>query len=398
LCTSLALIFLVNLAGPGWRDRSGQIKGTDFVHFYVLGNLALNGDRAALYDVAAQAKRAIELVPESRGTYYVPIYGPQVSLLFAPLALLPYGWALTIWLAMTAAVYAVCLAAFWYRCPSLRTDARLVALVAAASPAFFNLMAHGQNSALAVAAFTAGFFALARERRFLAGVAIGMLVYKPQLGLAAACLFVLKAEWPVLAGGLAGAFGQLGLAWGWYGTDVMGRYWQTLRHVGEFVPLLDSKPYQMHSLLSFWRLILPNSPAADALYALCALATIAGLVMVWRPGIRLEVRYAALLLATILVCPHLNVYDLVILAPGLLLLADWWLASPQADGSRIARLLLYAAYALPLFGVLTRFTHVQLSVVAMAALFAATAARTLREAPVSAWPAPAWPLSAAGGG
>ena len=43
----------------------------------------------------------------------------------------------------------------------------------------------------------------------------------------------------------------------------------------------------------------------------------------WQGARSLEVRFAALLLASVLVAPHLTIYDLVILAPALLLLANW---------------------------------------------------------------------------
>ena len=383
LCGCLALIFLLNLSGPGLLDRGGQVKGTDFLHFYVIGSLVVEGRDTALYSVDEQTAAAIALLPESRNVFYLPVYGPQVALLFAPLALLPYGWALAVWLSVTALIYAICIAVFWRTCPSLRGEKHLVALLAAASPAFFNLIAHGQNSALALASFTAAFLALRRGRRFVAGVAIGMLVYKPQLGLATACVFVLTAEWRVITGAIVGAGAQLGIAWAWFGTDVIRRYSETIRHVGDIAPLLDIKPYQMHSLLSFWRLLMPGSSVADGLYAVCALAILVTLVAMWRRPLPLNVRYATLLLGTVLVCPHLNVYDLVILAPGLLLIADWWLTRPAAKPSHAVGRLLYAVYVLPLFGVLTRYTHVQLSVAAMTGLFAVVARHALHGGPVA---------------
>ena len=51
----LVVFYAINLSTPGLRDRSGQLKGTDFIHFYVLGSLALDGQAAALYDYRAQA-------------------------------------------------------------------------------------------------------------------------------------------------------------------------------------------------------------------------------------------------------------------------------------------------------------------------------------------------------
>jgi hypothetical protein len=374
----LALLYAINLSTPGLRDRGGQLKGTDFIHFYVLGSLALNGQATALYDYRAQAAHSAVLVPESSGVYYLPIYGPQMSLLFAPLATLPYAWALLLWSFITTSIYALCCAAFWRTCSAVRADRSTVIILAAASPAFFNLLAHGQNSAIALACFTAAFFALRHEKRFLAGLSIGMLIYKPPLGLAAACVFGLTLEWRIVGGAIVGAVAQLGVAWRYYGRDVMEAYWHSVRHVGEISPLLDIKPYQMHSLLSFWRALVPWPDLATGLYIASAAVTIVVACLVWRARAPLSLRYAVLLLTTALVSPHLNVYDLVIVSPGLLMIGDWALGCPDDPLSTVTQRLLYCAYALPLFGVLTQFTHLQLSVVAMSGLSVALAVTTLR--------------------
>src|SRR5207302_2993747 len=92
-----------------------------------------------------------------------------------------------------------------------------------------------------------------------------------------------------------------------------------------------------------------------------------GVVVVWRSRLPLPVRYSALLLATVLVSPHLIVYDMVILAPAFLLLADWLLVRPQDDFGRRLGIVLYFLYLSPLVGPLSQWVRVQLSVVLMTA-------------------------------
>ena len=82
----------------------------------------------------------------------------------------------------------------------------------------------------------------------------------------------------------------------------------------------------------------------------------------------MSLRYAMLLLASVLISPHLTVYDLVVLAPAFLLLADWLVAQALTHCTRRLGTLLYLAYMLPLLGPFARWTHVQLSVVALAAV------------------------------
>jgi hypothetical protein len=89
-------------------------------------------------------------------------------------------------------------------------------------------------------------------------------------------------------------------------------------------------------------------------------------IAVWKRSDSLGSRYSCLLLATILVAPHLTVYDLVILAPAFLLLADWLVRQPVRGLTWWLGTGLYLAYMLPLVGPLARWTHLQLSVLAMA--------------------------------
>ena len=101
------------MSTPGLRDRNGLIKGTDFLHLYILGNIALQKRGELLYDMQAQTAILQKLVPAAAGNSYVPLYGPQVSLLFAPLGRMSYPAALTIWLLLNAVIYGTCCYLVW---------------------------------------------------------------------------------------------------------------------------------------------------------------------------------------------------------------------------------------------------------------------------------------------
>jgi hypothetical protein len=372
LALCLWSVYAVDMATPGLRDRDGLIKGTDFLHFYVLGTLALRGRGDLLYNMSAQTALLGTLVPAAAGSLYVPLYGPQVSLLFSPLARLPYPRALLVWLLLNLAIYALCCRAVWKQCSKLQRSAGTVCILGVAFPGLFHLLAWGQTSGLALACFTLAFLALRAGRPVAAGLAMGCLMFKPQLGLAAALVFVLAGEWGILLGASIAALAQLGLGWLVYGSEVMQNYFQALLHVRDVLPLLEPRPYQMHSLRAFWSLLVPWPQVAWALYGLSAAAVLALMVGCWSSRRPLELRFSALLLASVLVAPHLTVYDLVILAPAFLLLANET-AGSRRGAAKAVRFLLYLCYPLFLLGPLTRVTHVQLSVVAMAALLWFTA-------------------------
>ena len=367
LALSLWSVYIWNMATPGLLDRAGNLKGTDFLHFYTLGSLALAHRGTDLYNMKAQSELAAQRVPAAAGIQYLPHYPPQVSILFAPFARLSYPWALICWLTLSALIYGLCGYALWRACPNLRQYRFTILILALAFPAFWHLIAWGQTSALALACFTLAFFALHAERELLAGLALGCLIFKPQLGLAAAVIFVDTRRWKVVAGALLSALAQLAAAWIYYGPDSLRTWIQTLFRFPSLLPLLEPKLYQTHSLRTFWTMLLPWPNLAFGLYILTALLTLALAARCWQSSVSLPLRYSALLLATVLVAPHLTVYDLVILAPAFLLLTDWIVAEPNQSTTSCLELLLYLAFALPLLGPLARWTHLQLTVPVMLA-------------------------------
>jgi hypothetical protein len=368
LALCLWTVYVWNMSTPGPLDRAGNLKGTDFLHFYTLGSLALAHHGSDLYNLAAQSTLASQRVPAAAGLRYLPLYPPQVAIFFAPFALVSYSWALILWLTLSSLIYGLCCYTVWRCCPHLRDEKQTVLILALASPAFWHLIAWGQTSALALACFTLAFFAFRSEREFLAGLALGCLIFKPQLALAAAIVFFLTLRWKVIAGALLAAAAQLAAGSLYYGPAPLRDWIHTLLNIPRVLPLLEPRLYQTHSLRTFWSMLIPWRAASLALYLITALVVSAITVACWRSRPPLSLRYSALLLASVLIAPHLTVYDLVILAPAFLLLSDWILAHSDHASTSTLALLLYLAFALPLLGPLARWTHLQLSVPLFTAL------------------------------
>ncbi|MGA9511073.1 MAG: glycosyltransferase family 87 protein [Candidatus Sulfotelmatobacter sp.] len=367
LALSLWSVYLWNISTPGLLDRAGNLKGTDFLHFYTLGSLALAHRGSDLYNMRAQTEFAAAHVPAAAGMRYLPLYPPQVSILFAPFARLSYPLALTLWLILSTLIYGLCCYSMWHVCPNLRNYGFTVLILAFAFPAFWHLIAWGQSSALALALFVLAFFALREQHEFLAGLAFGCLIFKPQLGLALAIVFVITLRWKIVAGALLSAAAELFVAWLYYGPAPLREWSRILLNIPSVLPLLEPRPYQTHCLRTFWSMLVPAPSVSFALYVISALIVAGFTVACWRSRLPLPLRYSALLLSTVLLAPHLTVYDLVILAPAFLLLSDWLVTQVDASSPHL-NILLYLAFALPLLGPLTRWTHFQLSVPVMAFL------------------------------
>ena len=77
---------------------------------------------------------------------------------------------------------------------------------------------------------------------------------------------------------------------------------------------------------------------------------------------------SAIVLAMVLISPHVNAYDLILLAPVFFLLANWLVLSPGETRRRALSAWLCLLMAAPVVGALPAIVRLQFSVTAMAAI------------------------------
>jgi hypothetical protein len=353
------------LAGQGDRSIFGPMKWGDFVHFYTIGRIALDRDVPVLYDADLQHARQVALVPASDRDLYVAPYPPQTAMLLAPFSRLTYHWAAVAWALTTLAVYGWAVWLAWRPGRAALHDTWLVGLGALAFPPLWHLVANGQSTAVPILAFVLSWLALERDRPFLAGVALGLLVLKPQFGIVIAALAILTGNWRLIIGGLVCLAAQLGLVALWLGPAVI---WTYVSWVVWYLPgvqeVIYPRPYLLHSLQAMTR-VLPGS------LSLFTWAFLSALVIwwtwrLWRVSSSWRVKMGALVLASVLVNPHVYAYDLsVLVLPGLWL--GGWFVAREAQSWWFWRTA-YALIVACLFPT-AAFLPVQLSVILMAYLF-----------------------------
>ena len=354
---------------PGHIDRAGRFKGTDYIYFYVMGSLISEGRAAALYEPdahLAEGRRRID--PQLN--LYAPYsnYGPQVAAVFAPLSRLPFGRSLAVFLILTALAYAASVWLMWTLTPALRPYGALVAILAAGSPAFFTLIRYAQLSGLSLLLLSLALFALVHDRRFLAGAVIGLMVFKPQLGVVIALVMILAGEWRIVAGAALAASAELAGGWLVSGSTVMGQYVGVLVTLARDPSLVQIYPGEVHSLRGFFHL-LTGSPVVLSLVSILAVAVAVWLgVRAWKSEMPLTMKWGLLVVLTVLASPHLLTYDLVLLTIPLVVFADWAVAHREDPWQPWVSRLLLLLYLAPFSSNLVRLVPVQLSVVVMVLL------------------------------
>jgi hypothetical protein len=318
---------VVSFTGASDRGIAGPLKGADFVQFYTLGHLASAHRVAEMYDAASFHQAQVELLPETAPEIYPPVYPPQAAVMFAPVSGLSYQRALFIWSLITIVAYALIVWSTWKAVADRLPDGTFVVAAAAAFPPFWSLVLHGQVTVILLAAFWAGWLALERHRRWLAGFAFGLLAIKPQFGIPLAVVVLASGEWAMLAGALTSVAAQAVVVWLMLGSNAFSAFAHNIPAMIAVADLLEAKPFMSHSLRALTRLT-PNWIGLP-LWAALAAIVLWYTVRAWKSQAPIRVRLGVVVLAATLVNPHVIIYDLTVLVLPLL-----WFGSYMAEPAR----------------------------------------------------------------
>ena len=186
-------IYLWTVATPGLRDRNGNLKGTDFLHFYTLGLVAREHRAPDLYDMKAQSQLA--RAPSARGCWHrlpAPLPSAGVDALRPPRAFFLRHCARDLVDRLGSNLL-----------PMLLLDLAGVPRTAGSRrdscysrrrlPCIFPSDRMGTNIRPSASLLHGDVHVPRGQRDFLAGVILGCLAFKPQLGLAAAIIFLASA-------------------------------------------------------------------------------------------------------------------------------------------------------------------------------------------------------------
>lgn len=367
--TTLAILSWVALA-DGLIDRNGKPLGTDFSNVYAAGDLALEGSPEAAYDPVRQhaAERAVF------GGREVPFYGwhypPLFLIVAALLALLPYGWALALWMAVTLPAYVAAICAI---VPKPHT-----AMLALAFPAVFINLGHGQNGFLTAALLGGGLLLLDR-RPALAGMLLGLMAYKPQFGVLIPLVLAATGRWTAVAAAAATVVAASVATLALFGPEVWSAFLDSTRFTRGVVLEAGGTGWpKIQSVFSAVRMWGGGVTSAYAAQAALGLAVAASLAWLWRSGAAYALQAAALACGALLATPYVLDYDMVTLAVALAFFAAHGLRSGFRDWEIT---LLAAVWLVPLVArSLGGATYLPLGLAAMLAFYALILRRALLEA------------------
>jgi hypothetical protein len=380
----LILLAICALAAAGWIassdgliDRNGKPLGTDFSNVYAAGALSWQGRAAEAYEPARQHAAEKAVFDGREVPFYGWHYPPFFFAVAVVVAAFPYAWGLAIWLAASLAAYLPVTRAILPRRETL--------LIAAAFPAVFVNIGHGQNGFL-TAALLGGALHLLDRRPWLAGLLIGVLAYKPQFGVLIPIALLAGGRWNAIAAALATVAAPLAVSFVTLGGGVWHAFADSMNFTQTVVLEQGSTGWEkIQSVFSAVRMWGAGVHTAYAVQTALALMLAASLAWLWQSDAAFELKASALATGSLLATPYVLDYDLVVLAVAIVFFARHGLRRGFRD-YEIS--LLAAAWIVPLLSRgIAGVTGIPLGLLVLLAFYAFTLRHAVRDragAPVDA--------------
>ena len=340
------------LASKAMIDPFGKALGYDFITFWAASHLTLLGDPAAAFD-AAKIFAAEKFAVAGNQVIYLWHYPPTYQLLTAPLALLPYALSFVVFVGAGIAAYVMALR------PLLASfGSRESTLLVLAFPGLFICAMSGQNSVFTAAFFATAILAQERGQIWLAGLALGLLAFKPQFGVLLPVALIAAGQWRLIftTGVVAVVFCALSALV--LGADL----WLVFLKDAPLVRQVMEQGFlpweKMPSAFIFFFYFGVPASIAYIIQAVTALAAAATTAYVWRKCGPSRLSWAVLVSATLLVSPYIFYYEYAVLAVPLFILASDMAARGATRNEKIALLVFYV---LPVVASnIAEYTHFQI--------------------------------------
>ncbi len=337
LALSYLLIGLNFLANDLWPDPTHQgVIGGDFSLHYAAGEAAREGAAAEIYD----HEKFLERQRKYAGNRLASLnwhYPPTTLFAVLPLPSFDFVTARLLWIAAGLLLFAVAFNR------TIAAGAGLLALLLLHPAVIQNLVA-SQNGLIAGALTIAG-LALVDRRPLLAGIFIGLLTLKPQLGLLIPFALMAGGYWRSFFAAVATTFVLFVLSILIFGVEAWLAFAGDAIAGGGFLEVeLKQGWYKMPTVFAGARGLGLSQAQAWSAQAAATLVTIVLIIRAWRGAFDFRWKLSVLLLALPLAVPYAQFYDTAFIAAPL---AFAVLALDQAANRRFRETFLALAYLSP---------------------------------------------------
>lgn len=301
-------VYVMTLVGLFWVPNPFQsIEGgpllIDYLSFWTAARDALNGDPATIYDLIAFKQSQFDLTGSE--TFFSFFYPPTFLLAVLPFGYFSFEWAFLIFVATSFGLLLISGRAI--------TGSWWIALCLCTVPAVVNNFMHGQNAALSAAFLGFALVAIERRRFVWAGVFIGLMTFKPQLGVLIPFALVASSNWRsfLSAGAVAILFALVSLTV--FGFDVWLAFYEQIPVASS---TLENGWVDWNKMISVYAAVRTSGGSSYLAWVAQLTVSVAVLTAVcrtWSAPAPHEARVMVLVGGSLLATPFALSYDLTLL-------------------------------------------------------------------------------------
>ena len=405
LITSCVVV-AIYIASPNFRWQPGPTASPyagDFIHDWIGAYIMTNAPRERLYDLefAQQVQHDVGIVGyEWNSDKYFPlVYPPFYYVLVQPLAWLSFSHAVWLWGAGMIGCLFTAIGLLIRHARLSWSDGqeamRWLSVLPWVLPAallytpIVESLSSSQKGTICLLIFVATFYLLRSERPFRAGLVFGCMAFKPQLALVLGLALLWKRQWQFVVGA-ATTLVVLILVTLALGASVCADYWEFSRKASTYVQTAGYDLTESHCLYGFFSLLFGDQ---NLKYTQLAMLTVGCMVVALLGRLlqgpfdtsspRFEWQFSGMVVASVLLSPHLFTYDLSILFIPIFLISGAWCMRRSADLilPLALSLALYVTPHLSMF--VAAHTRVQVTILLMIGLLFALAGRVHQVSSVS---------------
>ncbi|HKW26226.1 MAG TPA: glycosyltransferase family 87 protein [Terriglobales bacterium] len=303
----------------------------DFTAFYAAGKCVQRGQGSQLYSMQTQARIQQEFASgvKIRNGPLPFTHPPFEAALFVPLVFLSYSAAYWVWNAVSLVALAVFLLLLRPNVPKLRGWSETLPLLCGLAffPVFVCLL-QGQDSLLLLLLFGLAFVALKNGRGFVAGICLGLALFRFQLVLPVMAVLLLRRRWKTVAGFATTAAALVGISAAVVGWGGLMNYPHQLLQFSHVQAGAAMNPRIMPNLRGEVVGLAGDGNSVHVLIGVLSLALVVWAASKWKAGgqqTQFDLGFGLTLVVAVIVSYHLMAHDLSVLLLPLLLAGEWLL-------------------------------------------------------------------------
>ena len=313
----------------------GRLRCIDFGWMWLSGRFAVAGNSPQIFDYSTFSAAQIALFGHDNCPFITPYVYPPIYLFMTYfLGFMPYLIAFAVWVLATLFLYGT---AIYTLIP------RRAAVIAAMSPFFVAVNADfGHNGFVSAALF--GFSLAFLERRpWLSGIFLGLLSYKPHIGVLFPLALLACRNWRALASAaVATVILGIGAAFA-FGSEGWLSFFHTLVDRQSTLSPDSAVPLALHSVFGLLRWAKTSGPVSWGGQLIVAAAVALMVCVSWAKPVPFTLKAAVLCIGSAMVPPYILFYDLCILSVAVAFLVRDGMARGFLPGERTVILICFAA-------------------------------------------------------